>query len=207
MVEPSEQRHDLTQVLTQFADKLMEIFDEFARANTENKNEYLREQTYRPTNFFITLNVAILSASSFFFSRTDQINLLSKLLYIGISLAFVSIILEIFNRKDYLRIIDLDATKRVINADSRRKELGEIMKQFHAKGFLETYNALMPLTQTLDDTNKLIETETTKMLLPVHRRRNVAMVCMIAALISLFSVGLSQLGVFRWILQQLLRTT
>jgi hypothetical protein len=191
------------QALEKFAQGLTERFNVAGQSNSNLSAEYLKESSYRLSNLYITLNVGVLSASSFVLSNRE-LNLVSKSLVPLLLGSIIAIVIEAWNRKRMLKVLDSDAWDRMGNADNSNMEIGKAFQQ-HLNDPLKCADQFKIVADMFNQKNNEQHQITNKKLDPVMKWRTASEILSILSLLSLFTLALSELGILKSIINPFIK--
>jgi len=96
---------EIRKAIRDFAYEQRAKADSIGEFNLRLTAEYLKEQSYLPSNLYISLNAGVLSVASFVLTGKD-LNAFSKYAALLLLASIVAILIEIFIRKKFLEILD-----------------------------------------------------------------------------------------------------
>jgi len=179
----------------------MGLFGMFNKSGEKNMGlaaDYTKEETYRVSNLYITLNVGVLSASSFIFS---SINLAksAKIFVPLLFLSLISIILEIFIRKNTLKILRAGSAEKMNHADKYNTKLAEAFRN-NANDAIKCSEEMAKVAIAFNAENLGTNASISSKIQPYLRLRVWSEVMIFTAVFSLLLVALSQLGILQALL-------
>lgn len=176
-----------------FAEEHRTAADTLGRFNLELTRDYLKEQSYKLSTHYITLNVGILSVSAFIFSGRQ---LIAPAKYFALLLlgSIFAIVIEVLIRKRMLKILDEDAWARMGLADEHAKNIGLILQKYFLTNLIECSEEILKLAQGLWPKQKAQHEITNRKLAPIMRWRFIAEILSLFSLVALFLISLFQLG-------------
>lgn len=188
----------MDEVLKQLKEMLMGLSERFNISGEKNMDlitDYTKEETYRVSNLYITLNIGILSAASFVFSSVD-LAAATKPLVPLLALSFISILFEIHIRKRTLEILRAGSNDKIKHVDKRQHDLANAFRM-HAKEFLKCTEEMAIVSEKLNEDNFKTNAEIDRKIRPYLRLRRVSEIMICGAVISLLLIALSQLGILK----------
>lgn len=183
---------EIREAIKDFAEGLRAKFDSVGEFNLQLSSEYLKERSYRLSNLYITLNVGILSVSSFILTGQD-LNPWSRYFVPFLFGSIIAIIIEVINRKLMLRILDKDAWGRMGNADKCNLKIAEKLQLHFISDPMRCSQEFSSITQCFSVEEQEQHKITNKKLKPILIARIFAETLSLISLIALLVIALSEL--------------
>lgn len=191
--------NETLKLLKEMTDGLMNRFTESARINADFAMEYIAEETYKVSSLYITLNLGMLSASSFIYSNVE-LNKVSRWFVPFILFSSFSIVIEMIIRKRSLRILRWGCNEKVSNVDTANKDLAETFS-LYVNDPIKCTEKMKEVGTKFSNANNAVNITVNDYLSSYSSRRSVSEICILISVLSLVLVALSQLGILLPILQ------